>query len=115
MKLPIYQIQTAINNAEWGTVDGGGTYPKGDEATLTATPAMFCIFDGWSDGNEDSPRTVTVMQDILFTAIFHYDSAWEEDIEMVGNLEFSVSPSPKNGQLTVRTNLPDTMRLLFTI
>ena len=107
MELPLYQVLTSTNNTEWGTVEGGGTYPEGDEATLTVTPEMFCIFDGWSDGNEDSPRIVTVTQDTLFTAIFHYDSTWAEGIDMVGTLEFTVSPNPTNGQLTIRINQPD--------
>ena len=65
---------------------------------------MYCIFDGWSDGNEDSPRTVTVTQDTLFTALFHYDSTWAAGIDMVGTLEFTVSPNPTKGQLTIRTS-----------
>lgn len=105
VELPQHNVQTATNNAEWGTVEGDGVYCEGDEATLTATPAMFCIFDGWSDGDQQSPRTITVMQDTLFTALFHYDSTWAESIDMVGTLEFTVSPNPTNGQLTIRTTI----------
>ncbi len=104
IELPRYQVEVATNNAEWGTATGGGIYDEGDEAILTATPAMFCIFDGWSDGNEDSPRTITVTQDTLFTANFHYDSTWAEGIDMAGILEFTVSPNPTTGRLTVQLN-----------
>lgn len=76
------------------------SYVEGDEATLTATPAMFCVFDGWSDGNEESPRTVTVTQDTVFEAIFAADPTI--GINQVATLEFSVSPNPTTGRLTVQ-------------
>jgi hypothetical protein len=103
IELPLYHVQTAVNNVEWGTVEGSGTYVEGDEAILTATPAMYCIFDGWSDGNEDSPRTITVTQDTLFTAIFSFDSS-SIGINQAATLEFSVSPNPTTGRLTVQLN-----------
>ena len=96
-----YIVQTATNNDEWGTVEGGGTYMEGEEATLTVTTAQFCIFDGWTDGSWDLPRTVTVTQDTLFTALFDYDSTWAAGIETPGTLEFTVSPNPTTGLLTV--------------
>lgn len=101
-----YNVQTSTNNDEWGTVEGGGTYMEGDEATLTVTTAQFCIFDGWTDGSWDLPRTVTVTQDTLFTALFHYDSTWAAGIETAGTLEFTVSPNPTTGLLTVTPAQP---------
>jgi len=106
VELPQYHVQTAVNNAEWGTVTGGGTYVEGDEATLTATPAMHCIFDGWSDGNEESPRTITITQDTLFTAIFSFDSS-SIGINQAATLEFTVSPNPTTGRLTVQMSQPE--------
>ena len=97
----LYNVQTATNNDEWGTVEGGGTYMEGEEATLTVTTAQFCIFDGWTDGSWDLPRTVTVTQDTLFTALFDYDSTWAAGIETAGTLEFTVSPNPTTGLLTI--------------
>lgn len=102
----LYNVQTATNNDEWGTVEGGGTYMEGDEATLTVTTAQFCIFDGWTDGSWDLPRTVTVTQDTLFTALFRYDSTWAAGIETPGTLEFTVSPNPTTGLLTVTPAQP---------
>ena len=101
-----YNVQTATNNDDWGTVEGGGTYMEGDEATLTVTTAQFCIFDGWTDGSWDLPRTVTVTQDTLFTALFHYDSTWAAGIETAGTLEFTVSPNPTTGHLTITPAQP---------
>ena len=106
IELPLYHVLTAVNNAEWGTVEGSGTYMEGDEAILTATPAMYCIFDGWSDGDLQSPRTITVTQDTLFTAIFSFDSS-SIGINQAATLEFSVSPNPTTGRLTVQLNQPE--------
>ena len=104
VELPEYNVQTAVNNNEWGTVEGGGVFVEGDEATLTVVPTMFCRFQGWSDGETDMPRIVTVTQDTLFTAILYFDSAWAEGISIAGNLDFSVSPNPTTGRLSIRIN-----------
>ena len=61
---------TATCDATRGTVKGGGEYPEGYTATLTATPKSGCSFIGWSDGNTDNPRTVTVSGDAAYIAQF---------------------------------------------
>ena len=63
----------AINatcDANRGTVSGGGEYPMGYSATLKATPKSGCTFVGWSDGNTDNPRTVTVSGAATYIAQF---------------------------------------------
>lgn len=99
---PYYNVQTATNNDEWGTVEGGGIYMDGEEATLNVTTAPFCVFEGWADGDWHLPRSVTVTQDTLFTAILSFDSAWASGIEKVGSLDFTASPNPTTGRLTIR-------------
>ena len=106
VELPRYTVQAAVNNDEWGSVEGGGVYMEGEQATLTVTTAPFCIFDGWEDGDWSLPRIVTVTQDTLFTAILRYDSVWAAGIDKAGALEFTVSPNPTGGLLTVRTSRP---------
>lgn len=98
VELPQYYLVAASNNEEWGTVEGQGMYYHGEQAMLTAVPATSCAFDGWSDGNEESPRIVTVTQDTLFTAIFSF----AEGIAEAGTLDFAVMPNPTTGHLTVR-------------
>ena len=61
---------TASCDANRGTVSGVGEYPNGYSATLTATPKEGCTFVGWSDGNTDNPRTVTVSGNANYTAQF---------------------------------------------
>lgn len=99
-----YTVETASNNEEWGTVDGGGVYMEGDEASLTVTVEPFCRFEGWSDGDMNQPRTITVTQDTLFTALFSFDSASAASIIMAGDLAFTVSPNPTTGHLAIRLN-----------
>ncbi len=88
-----YDVVTGSNNEEWGTVDGGGVYMEGEDATLTVTTAPFCIFEGWTDGEWQLPRVVTVTQDTMFTATFSFDSAWAAGIGQAGDLDFGVSPN----------------------
>ena len=65
-----YTITVNASPAAGGTVSGGGTYPYGATATLTATPNSGYSFMQWSDGNTDNPRTVTVTGNATFTALF---------------------------------------------
>ncbi len=59
-----------VTASEGGTVIGAGEYIANRTATLTATPNEGYAFAGWSDGNQENPRTITVTQDLTFTATF---------------------------------------------
>ena len=65
-----YTITVNANPAAGGTVSGGGTYPYGATATLTATSNSGYSFMQWSDGNTSNPRTVTVTGNATYTALF---------------------------------------------
>lgn len=65
-----YSVTVLANNPELGTVTGGGTYPAGATIDISATPNAGAYFTGWDDGNTDNPRSVTVTQNMTFTAIF---------------------------------------------
>ena len=103
IELPQYYVTAASTNENWGTVSGSGMYFEGEQATLTAIPAESYVFDSWTDGNEESPRIVTVTQDTVFEAIFAVDPS-TIGIDNVGPLEFSVSPNPTTGRLTLQLN-----------
>ncbi len=64
-----YNINATCDPAR-GTVKGGGEYALGNTVTLTATPKYGSTFVGWSDGNTDNPRTVTVEGDATYIAQF---------------------------------------------
>lgn len=53
-----------------GSVTGGGNYALGESCTLTAIPYGDNVFDHWSDGSTDNPRTVTANANTTYTAIF---------------------------------------------
>lgn len=101
-----YEVRTATNNDAWGNVDGGGMYVEGEEATLTVATMPFCVFEGWSDGVWQLPRTVTVTQDTLFTALFSFDSARAANIDVAGTLHLTVAPNPTTGWLTIHVDAP---------
>lgn len=102
IELPQYYVTAASTNENWGSVSGSGMYFEGEQATLTAIPAESYVFNGWTDGNEESPRIVTVTQDTVFEAIFAADPTI--GINQAATLEFSVSPNPTTGRLTVQLN-----------
>ena len=72
-------ITVTSNAANKGTVkidDGEAgasatkTVAKGTQVTLTATAAQYCEFQQWSDGEDESPYTLTVNEDVTLTATF---------------------------------------------
>ena len=67
---PQYTITVIANDNTQGSVNGSGTYYGGDTATITATPYNHHTFQQWSDGITDNPRTIRVLQNATFTAIF---------------------------------------------
>ena len=77
-----FTITANSNNAEWGTVTGGGTYNYNATATLTATPAAHYHFVQWNDGNTQNPRTITVTENATYTATFAID---QHTITLVAN------------------------------
>ena len=70
--------------AENGTVEGARAYVENNEATLTATPNEGYKFVQWSDGVTDNTRTVVVVSDTTFTAVFELK-------------EYTVAVTAKNG------------------
>lgn len=68
--LPIFSIKVETANAERGTTSGAGEYVQGSQATLSATAAEHYVFSQWSDGRTDNPRTVRVIADATYTAVF---------------------------------------------
>ena len=65
-----YQIEVVANDSTRGSVAGGGLYYFGDTVTLTATPYEGYRFVEWSDGDTSNPRTVIVIADATYTALF---------------------------------------------
>ncbi len=58
-----------VNDPQAGHVLGGGAYGLGEKVALTVICNAGYGFRGWSDGNGDNPRTVTVNDTVTYTAI----------------------------------------------
>lgn len=74
-----YTLTVTADPAQGGTVTGGGTFPAGTDAPITATPADACwYFVNWSGGvnDPDSPITFIHMDGnksaVAHFAKFHY-------------------------------------------
>lgn len=63
-------IKTASSDSSKGTTSGDGEYLLGTRVTLTAHPKDCYEFNGWSDGNNDNPRTIVVDKSQTYVASF---------------------------------------------
>ncbi|MCQ2347460.1 MAG: hypothetical protein MJZ92_05995, partial [Paludibacteraceae bacterium] len=71
MPKPIYMVTLSVNNTKYGSVEGAGTYSKGDTVVLSATPNKGYQFNQWSDGNTENPRIIyNIDKDYTLTAQF---------------------------------------------
>ncbi len=84
--LQYYTVTTAVNPDGAGYVTGGGTFQENSSITLSAVSYPGYMFNHWQDGNTSNPRTVTVTQDITYTAYY--------DLE---EYTIQVYASPSNG------------------
>src|SRR4030042_1462570 len=68
----MYNLTTAANPAQGGSVSGGGTYPAGTVVNLTANPSQGWQFDNWSGDctGTANPTSVTMDANKACTANF---------------------------------------------
>jgi len=58
---PMASIMVQVNLTNGGTVSGGGIYNVGSSQQITANAnSGGWVFSGWSDGNKQNPRAITV-------------------------------------------------------
>ena len=67
---PQFTITVVSDNPERGSVSGGGTFYSGEQTMITANAFDHFIFDHWSDGSTNNPKTVTVVDNVTYTAYF---------------------------------------------
>ena len=67
----IYTVNVVSNDTALGTVSGGGSFAYNTTQTIIGTPTAFeyCLLR-WSDGNTDNPRTITILGDTTYYAVF---------------------------------------------
>ena len=73
----VFNVYTISVSAVNGQVIGGGEYQYGATIDLTAIPNEGYVFDQWSDGVKDNPRTITVTGDAEYTALFTSTEGFE--------------------------------------
>ena len=64
----IYRLYVSAGSD--GTATGTGVYASDEKITVTATANEGYEFAGWSDGNTDNPRVITLKSDMSITAEF---------------------------------------------
>ena len=100
-------VQVLANDDEWGTTGGSGWYVRNSTVTISATPNERYLFDRWSDGEWQNPRTFTLTQDTVFTALFVPDPS-QIGVDRPSGADLSqgiiLSPNPASGELTVTFN-----------
>ncbi len=96
---PMYVVTVETNNAEYGSVLGGGNYREGTTAVLTAVPAEGYKFTGWSNNAELSSATQTfiVTESVTITANF---AKGETAIDNAA-VETPALKTIENGQLVI--------------
>ncbi len=96
---PMYVVTVETNNAEYGSVLGGGNYREGTTAVLTAVPAEGYKFTGWSNNAElsSATQTFTVTESVTITANF---AKGETAIDNAA-VETPALKTIENGQLVI--------------
>ena len=79
-----YTITAVANDDNMGTVTGGNIYYVGESVTLKATAKSGYVFAGWTDGEKNATRTITVSGDATYTANFQAIAprAWAYDLKV---------------------------------
>lgn len=100
LKLPREQftVEVLVNNANRGTVEGGGRYYDGQLAILTAIPNEGYQFGRWSDGTVDNPYRFVVTNDVTLVALF-VDSQGISTVE--DSASCTLSPNPADGTTVI--------------
>lgn len=75
-----YMIEVVSSNLGGGVVTGSGLYEYGREVIITAVSNDGWYFVCWADGNTDNPRTISVLSNVSFEAVFEQVANGIDDI-----------------------------------
>jgi hypothetical protein len=65
-----YTLTVVSDDPERGSVTGGGVFYSGEQTMIIANAFEHFIFDHWSDGSTSNPKTVTIIDNVTYTAYF---------------------------------------------
>lgn len=71
-----YTLTLTSTSSNLGSVYGSGEYAANETVLIYAEPKEGYVFSGWSDGNTDNPRLITVTEDIALQASFEEKTAY---------------------------------------
>jgi hypothetical protein len=96
-----FVVTVKSSNDEYGTVEGGGTYTEGTQATIEAIPFDNYEFINWVEEGGDmfattATYTFTVERDIVLVANFGLVG-----INNVKTVPFTIYPNPTSGELRI--------------
>lgn len=80
-----YSLSVAMNDSSMGVCCGSGVFHRGMSVEIMAMPYSGRRFVGWSDGQTENPRHLTVDSNMVVTAIFEPlvpDGDWEDDDDL---------------------------------
>ena len=93
-------VTTLSNNAEWGTVIGGGAYDENSIVDIQAVAADGYQFYHWNNIITDNPHSFTLTQDTSFVALFLPNSEENVISDVTSNsvhMEWEVKPWGNHG------------------
>ena len=88
----------------YGTVTGGGSYPKNTDTVIHAIPSgVYTRFSRWDDGDTANPRRVAVVHDTTLTAFFKKVTFLSTDEAAPSDNLFRLIPNPASGMVQCET------------
>ncbi|MBR4739259.1 MAG: C10 family peptidase [Bacteroidales bacterium] len=94
-----YTVTATSDNSSMGTVTGGGSYPAGSTATLTAIPYSGFVFTQWNDGVTTNPRSIVVNSNINLVAYFDVAPTSGDTISYCGDAAIVSSIGTNGGDM----------------
>ena len=102
-----YLLTLIAEPEEWGTFEGDGLYEQNSEVEFTAIANHGYRFVKWTDGVEDATRTIKLVRDTTFTALFelneflikfnnYNDTLLEEKLVTYGTTPVYTGEEPKH-------------------
>lgn len=70
-----FTLHVAACDEDRGRVSGGGRYEPDSHVEISAEPCQGFRFSAWSDGVKSNPRTIHVVENCLYVALFEPDQA----------------------------------------
>ena len=97
----IFTVTAVSNNTRLGTVSGGGQFNYGESCTVTATPAVGCMFNNWTINGE------------VVAANEEYTFVVADNKDLVANFSEGVMVGG-NGGTSTNENLPSHSNYNYT-